>query len=236
MEDRIQKLSHSLPEAFGDTIRRVQGLPESRARLGMNTLMLLTHAKRPLTIEELCDALAACHAGEVLNMAYRPSDNIVLECCQGLVLVDRQEGHVRLAHYTIHEYLSEFSSGLFPRHQAKMASLCLRYLSFRDFESGPLEHDAEILARIAAYPFLDYAAVHWGAHAAPSEADPEVWDALVRFFACRPSTATAAQVRGFAKGYIGIYYDTTESLQLHAAPPRQPARAAQVSSRAPRPR
>ena len=61
MEDALVSLSRNLPEAFEETIARIQRLPESRRRLGINTLMWICHAKRTLTVFELSEALSVRH-------------------------------------------------------------------------------------------------------------------------------------------------------------------------------
>jgi hypothetical protein len=58
IEDALISLSRNLPEAIEETIARIQRLPDSRRRLGINTLMWICHAKRTLTVFELSEALS----------------------------------------------------------------------------------------------------------------------------------------------------------------------------------
>jgi hypothetical protein len=199
MEDRIADLSHSLSGAFADTISRIQRLPESRSRLGMGALMWLTHTPRALTAAELSDALAAQNADNVVNVKYRPTKKTILECCQGLAVVDA-EGYIRLAHYTIQEYIREHGKDFFPQAEATIAATCLRYLVFEDFQDGPWLTEGDIESNMEIYPFLAWAAMYWGQFARRTESDAEVWRTLFAFFSCPASMATANQIRQYWMG------------------------------------
>ena len=70
-----------------------------------------------------------------------------------------------LADYTTQEYFSNQRESLFPDAQVDIALTCLRYLSYdalgqgRDASWSPSHH----------YPFVLYAAIHWGHHAHSNE-------------------------------------------------------------------
>ncbi|KAJ5087176.1 ankyrin [Penicillium angulare] len=215
MEDRIADMSYSLSDAFADTISRIQRLPESRSRLGMGALMWLSHTPRAMPILELSDALAARSVENAVNVKYRPSIKTILECCQGLATVD-VEGYVRLSHYAIQEYLRENSNDLFPKAKATIAVTCLRYLVLQDFHDGPWLTDSEVKHRMEIYPFLTWAAVHWGQFTRLTETDAQVWSALLLFFACPAATAVANQVLQYSKGKRLEYYDSEECKSFSA--------------------
>ncbi|KAJ7284859.1 hypothetical protein C8J57DRAFT_1289674 [Mycena rebaudengoi] len=191
MEDRLADLSHGLNDAFADTVSRIQRLPESRSRLSMAALMWLTHTPRALTESELSDALAVRSGQKVLNVKYRPTTKMILECCQGLVVVDAK-GYVHLAHYAIHEYMRDHSGQLFPRAQATMALTCLRYLLCENFQDGPWQAES-LESRMYQFPFLDYSSIG-------TETDEEVWAALLEFFASPPAMSTANQGKAVLEG------------------------------------
>lgn len=209
MEDRMADLSHSLNDAFADTISRIQRLPESRSRLGMDALKWLTHTTRVMTESELSDALAIHSKQNAVNAKYRPTTKTILECCQGLATVDA-EGHVRLAHYAIQEYLTDNAEDLFPRAQATIAVTCLRYLVFENFQDGPWAAEREIESIMAMYPFLTWAARYWGQFTRQTEADAEVWSALFNFFSSPFATAMTNQVRQYSMSLIQDYWNASE--------------------------
>ena len=48
-----------LGDAYGATIERIKAQSGDKSRLGMEALMWISHAERPLKVDELCHALAA---------------------------------------------------------------------------------------------------------------------------------------------------------------------------------
>ncbi|KAF3387434.1 Ankyrin-3 [Penicillium rolfsii] len=209
MENKLADLSHSLDDAFADTIGRIKQLPESRSRLGMDALRWLTHTPEAMTESELSDALAIQSKQTVVNMKYRPTTKIILECCQGLATVDR-EGRMRLAHYAIQEYLTEHLEEFFPRARATIAVACLRYLMFENFQDGPWEEEGEIRSMMERYPFLAWAARYWGHFTRRTETDREVWSALFTFFSFPAATAMTNQVRQYSLRLRSDYWNARE--------------------------
>jgi len=216
MEDSLNNLSNNLTEAFEETIRRIQNLPASRGRLGMETLMYLTHAARIMNVLELRDVLSVHPTHRRVDAKYRPTEKMILECCQGLVTVDARTGDVRTCHYSVKEYLVGNSPRLFPRAESLIATKCLRYIMLEDFSTGPWEEEEDILSRTQDYPFLSYAARFWGRHARLSQDDDEVQTALEEFFASTRVTATANQVRQYSMNYRPEYWVRKECLSFTA--------------------
>ncbi|KAK4103336.1 hypothetical protein N658DRAFT_505699 [Parathielavia hyrcaniae] len=215
MEDSLNNLSHSLNEAFGATISRIQSLPASRSRIGMESLMYLTYAARPLTVHELSDLLATRSGSNCGNNAkYRPPESMILQCCQGLIAIDSTTEVVRVAHHSIQEYLAGNSPHLFPRANARFAVTCLSPLLSEDLRAGPWEAQDEIDRRLTDRPFLAYAAEFWGTYAKHSEQDPEVHTLLTDLFSSTSAMATANQVRQYSMGRREEYWGAEECLSL----------------------
>jgi len=148
-----------LGDAYGATLRRIKGQGGEKARLGMATLMWLSHSERPLKVHELCHALAVEIGSPNLNADNVPSIETLLTCCQGLVVVDKKASAVRLIHFTLQEYLRAHSE-LFGTAHSVMAETCLSYLNSQQvmtFSTSP-PHDLQNT------PFLEYS-VYWGTHA-----------------------------------------------------------------------
>jgi ankyrin repeat protein len=215
MEDRLANLSHSLSDAFVDTITRIQRLPESRSRLGMSALMWLSHSPRALTESELSDALATHSVQNAVNAKYRPATKTILECCQGLAMID-SKGDIRLAHYAIREYLKDHSKDLFHRAEATIAVTCLRYLTFENFQDGPWPTESDIKSRMGIYPFLTWAAMYWGQFARRTERNAEVWSALFAFFSSPAAMAAANQVRQYSMNRKAKYWNADECSSFSA--------------------
>ncbi len=216
MEDSLDNLSHNLTGAFEETIRRIQYMPPSRSRMGMEILMYLTHSARTIAVQELRDLLSAHPGATRLNVKYRPTERMILECCQGLVTVDIETGDVRPCHYSVKEYLLRNDHRLFPRAEAIFATKCLRYMMMDNFSTGPWAEERAILSYTRDHASLPYAARFWGSHAKLSEDDDQVQTALGAFFAATRAMATANQVRQHSVGYGAEYWAPEECLGFTA--------------------
>ena len=144
--------------AYDATIRRIKSQEGDRARLGMDALMWISHAERPLSVDEICHALAVEIGSTDINTNNIPSIQTVLGCCQGLAAVDKESSTVRLIHFTLKEHFSR-DTDLFDRSHSKIAETCLTYLNFQAITSirPSLDYDPE-------HKILRYASLHWGTH------------------------------------------------------------------------
>jgi len=91
---------------YDATIARIKAQVGDKSRLGMAALMWISHAERPLQAGELCHALAVELGSMDFNTGNIPSMPTLVSCCQGLMVVDKEESTVRLIHFTLQEYLS----------------------------------------------------------------------------------------------------------------------------------
>jgi len=149
----------SLGDAYTETLARIQAQPKSRSKLGMDVLMWVSHAERPLHVDELCHALGVegstdLDTGNILGI------ETLLACSLGLVTVQESSSTVRLVHPILQEYLSN-NTILFPNPHSILAEVCLTYLNFphvRLFRPtlGSVPPTA---------PFVVYASCRWGTHA-----------------------------------------------------------------------
>jgi len=90
-----------LGDAYGATLDRIKGQDGRKAKLGMATLMWISHAERPLKPDDLFYALAVEIGSPNFNSDNVPSIGTLLSCCQGLVVVDKEASTVRLIHFTL---------------------------------------------------------------------------------------------------------------------------------------
>ena len=172
MRRALRKMPKSLDATFGETLKRLQRQSRSRSQLGLNTLMWISHAKRPLRVEELQQALAIDPEDTSLDADNYASVKHMVECCLGLATIDEESSSIRLVHYSVQEYLQEHKAKIFPDAEQAITETCLTFLSFSDFADGIRSRLTLFDTRIRNYPFLMYAAQFWGVHAglAPQEA------------------------------------------------------------------
>ena len=95
-----------LGDAYGATIERIKAPGGGKSQLGMEALMWISYAERPLMADELCHALAVEPGSTDFNADNVPSTSILVSCCQGLITIDKEASTVRLIHFTLKEYLS----------------------------------------------------------------------------------------------------------------------------------
>jgi len=148
-----------LDTVYDQTLQRIREQKGDRPRLGMEVLMWVSHAERPLRIDELCHALAVEVEGTELDPEnIRPQDT-VLGSCLGLAVVDKETSQVRLIHYTLQEYLSR--PGVLPDAHRTLGQTCLTYLNYEQVKRIP----ADSVSNLENLPFLEYSSLHWGRHA-----------------------------------------------------------------------
>ncbi|OBT84941.1 hypothetical protein VE02_06622 [Pseudogymnoascus sp. 03VT05] len=156
--------SDAYDDAYNDAMERIEGQLDGDEKLAKQVLSWITCAKRPLTTVELAHALAV-KLGELEfdkeNLS--PIEDIV-SVCAGLVTVDEESAIIRLVHYTTQEYFERTQKRWFPRAETNIATICVTYLSFNDFENGICENDENFEERLKSNPLYDYASHHWGHH------------------------------------------------------------------------
>lgn len=174
-----------------DTIRRQD---ESSADLALNILSWLVKARRTLTVEELQVALAVeqgYYELDELNLVDRMT---LVDVCASLVVIDDMSNTIRLAHYTVQEYLVDKS--IIPADaDFRVAMCCTTYLSFDVFTHHCTSYDA-MLERLQLYLFLDYAACHFKVHLQACEEDLTT-DMFLRFLENPGSINSYLQVLKF---------------------------------------
>jgi len=154
---RAIKNGLDLGGAYEATLRRIKALGGGKARLGMAALMWITHSRRPLHVDDICHAVAIQIGSNNLNDDDIPAISTLLECCQGLVNMEKGASTIRLIHFTLQEYLYTHPD-ISDRAHSTMAEVCLTYLNFqrvKDLSTGPDPQRT---------PFLKYSSLYWGAH------------------------------------------------------------------------
>lgn len=157
-EDEIRRALVDLPRDLSKTyLRIVTRIFGSKTAFSTERVELiicwLMCARRPLTIEELSEALAIREDDACLVRDRIVQDgNQLLQDCGNLVVIDPEDGTVKFAHHTVREFFIrrhwELSiivnstdkdvaqnHSILPDANFKIARLCLQYLHFSDFES-----------------------------------------------------------------------------------------------------
>lgn len=134
----------------------------------------LVFAERPITVDELAHAMEIQSQIEDIKSGRcllpegktRPSFRLQLEnLCAGILEVN-DEDHVEFRHHTAKLYLLNNEAEMLAGGQTMITDVCLASL-----RHAPLEEFAQsipsaeaLVGRCRKYPFLQYAADHWGHH------------------------------------------------------------------------
>lgn len=148
-------------------------------------LSWIYYAKRPLLLDELREAL-------VVRPGYSDLDrdrlkNIqaadIVELCLSLIIHEKTSGIVGFVHLTVHEFFESQIGDLEMLAPTDLAKVCLTYLTFDAFESGPSPDRNSFHQRLKSHQFTDYAIRYWGFYVREKgEEDPEILEMLLSLF------------------------------------------------------
>lgn len=142
-DDAIRGALVDLPKTLSETYTRI--LDRSRGQQGSyqrRILDLIAVARRPMTIEELREALSVTpgddfwNPGKLINNVYS-----VLDCCGSIVIVDEEELTLRFVHSSTKQFLlgnlDDHSTAMIEigRAENTMSSIILTYLNYNVFDT-----------------------------------------------------------------------------------------------------
>lgn len=210
MEDALEMLPRDLDDAFAETLQRIQKQPDGQDTLGMKTLLWIAHARRPLLVTELSEALAIKPGSTSLNPRFRESQKRMVDCCYGLVTVDDKSSIIRLVHFSVQEYLYKFQKELFADGERTVAEGCLTYLLFDTFALGPRQDEIEIENMISNNVFVKYATHHWGNHVHSAQNEDVDRLALI-FLRAKPQRGCSLQILHYTANLREEYWTAKEA-------------------------
>ena len=190
-----------LGEAYKATLGRIRSQGGGKARLGMAVLMWISHSRRPLQVDEICHAMAIQIGSNDLDRDDIPAIPTVLDCCQGLVTIEKGASSIRLIHFTLQEYISTLPD-LFDRAHSTIAETCLTYLNFQHVNdlSNRLSPDPR------GAPFLQYSSLYWGTHMRMELSDRAKTYALQLFDRFDSHTSAKTLWESINAGFPSHYY------------------------------
>ena len=161
MQNALRRLPRSLEEYYDSALSHIL---EQDCSLARNMLLWLSHARRALYFEELCEAVALPEgrAFDESMRLLRPND--LLEICTSFVNYDPRSNTITLAHSSVFRFLlrartighsrEKFDLGWNSAEYA-VARYCLSYMMLPEFAVGYVVKD-QFLARRKAWPLLRY--------------------------------------------------------------------------------
>ncbi|KAH0551173.1 hypothetical protein GP486_007496, partial [Trichoglossum hirsutum] len=201
IELALQNLPTGLDGTYEQAMERIKSQGEGFRKLAIRVLFWITHAKRPLSTDELRHALAVGDGGLKLDEKFLPEVQVLGSICAGLVTIDEKSDIVRLVHYTTQEYFQRSRKNWFPDAETHISRTCVTYLSFDTFKTGFCQTDEEFEERLRLNPFYDYAARNWAYHA--SSASHEVERLILKLLESKSKVSSSSQAMMASGTYQG---------------------------------
>lgn len=166
----LKELPQSIDETYDGMLSRI---PEFDRNVARDALLWLSYAWRPLSLNELCEAVVLDDGINSLDEDSRlQHPRLILDICRGLITFNPESRRLALAHFSVKTYLTSdrikagrFSCFYLDDKSADtiLAKKCLSYLRFPEFESGYCDWKG-VKERQKSWPLLDYAAHTWATH------------------------------------------------------------------------
>lgn len=188
---QVSSLPRTVDEAYQRLLNRIG--PQD-LQLAFRVFCWIFYVHRPLLIQELCEALSIREKDTDLDIENIMSPHHILECCSGMIVIE-SDSSVRFVHHTVKDFLRrEHLNRLQPDY---ITRTCIQYLSFDQFDLGPLEW-SPFTQRLEKYEFSSYAAVYWCVHAREeSHTSPIISEAVVCFLESENRRNSMLQIAEF---------------------------------------
>ena len=190
-------LPRTLEITFEIIIDRIRKMPEVDRNIALGALSWVFHNSnsglRPLKIDELLHLLNTREGDSDIDDNLLPPARRVLETCQSLIVQDSETGDVKVAHYTVQEFLQSCQD-LWP--VPNLARTCVTYLSF-DIFNKICRTDDEMDHRRTKYKASCYVAYFWGIYARQAEDDSLLQKIIIEFLTHRNKRDSMLQLKAY---------------------------------------
>ncbi|KAH8724358.1 hypothetical protein GQ44DRAFT_750370 [Phaeosphaeriaceae sp. PMI808] len=215
-------------------LRKLQGIQASDRDLISVVLTCIVYAKRPLRLDELCEASAVIETGygENIDRNRQLLRKKVAKLCQPLIRIqDTQTNHglittCTLVHATVRKFIMKHAENVAEESQRKLtitpdtlARICIKYLMQPRFDTLLIKDGDSFKDKlnedIDNHHFLPYAAKYWDKHLDVAK-EWQIMCNIVRSFVMSEQFFTTLQVQSlFVGGQFKFWWN---SLDLDAGP------------------
>jgi hypothetical protein len=169
----------------------------------LRILSWIFHARQPLRMAELLDALMVVDDVKELRQDWKVNPDFVVQECKSLIAYDKESGIVRFAHYTIQEFLGQEKYRQKFLSSTDLANVCLAYLRL-DIFNKPCPDQDSLQAHLNEYQFLGYASQFWGDHTrGDAEQSPTIQHAIFETFKSESKLKLLIQINTFIDVKLG---------------------------------
>lgn len=167
MEKIITQSPSDLTALYEDIMTQIM---RSENEIQQKLLAWVVYGQQALTLPELQEALSVQHDSSSVESTKKYMIRLTEYVVTSVAILEISFGKVYLIHQSAKDFLllsghlaaAEFCRILRP--SAYLGRICMVYLCFSEFKSGPCCDRAELDQRIRQYPFLRYAARNWHRH------------------------------------------------------------------------
>lgn len=141
----IRAALDDLPVGLADALSRISAKiigSTAKARVARKVFQWIICACRPLSVDELKEAVAVDLEDTTFDTSKRPGTDNLIRSCQNLIRIDRTHNIVELIHHSVRQHLLGSSTILSGSPYVSLRSaetfvgnLCVTYMCLRDFET-----------------------------------------------------------------------------------------------------
>lgn len=169
--EALEKLPPDLNSTYERILARVASEAPVTQRIVRNTLFWTIHARDPLTVDALCEALSVDLSTRVLDPESQTDEEDILKYCSSLLRKSVHGDTLELAHFTVKEFLC---SSVLNNHPSLsfyyageegsslyLAMTCLNYLNCDNFNHELVKDYETWQAFDSTHPFRTHASLNW---------------------------------------------------------------------------
>lgn len=159
MKEALNSLPTNSEEAYG---RALQAMTPGQKEAAFRVMSWIFHARRPLRMKELQEALAIDEDKGECHTDTLPDPKVIVAECASLIVHDKAADAVGFAHYTVQEYLRDqcFDKLLSSNSIAKSCLIELGAVSVAELP----EDKEEFVKWLDEHQFAQYVVYQWGSH------------------------------------------------------------------------
>jgi hypothetical protein len=213
----LKSLPRNLPDAYKDVFTRIERQGPDRKELVIKIASWIFHARRPLKMAELREAIAVEPGDTELGKDDLLAPSFLVEISESLISYDDGAGTVSFSHFTVHEFLRSSQDALV-LPSVDITKVCLTYLEFTEFTEYRWDgKDSLNVGQLEKSPFLEYAILFWGSHTRDAEKDEDIQKTVLTLLASE-STRYGIQMMGdyLSTGWFKDYPRGLTSLHILA--------------------
>ncbi|KAH6901113.1 hypothetical protein BKA70DRAFT_1230564 [Coprinopsis sp. MPI-PUGE-AT-0042] len=181
VEKTLEDFPPDIADFYDQTWTRIVNQAPGKASLSMNILAWVLHATRPLTVEELQDAIASCPETHSFDKTGLVSGQMMVGVCCGLLTIEKETGIAGLVHYTAKAILQDLILQSIPNPHSLLAAVCMARLRDGEFQRSAIASAEDLDKTLELTPLLKYAYHAWSIHGRQSIHDPAAKLRLVNF-------------------------------------------------------